>query len=179
MEDVLISKDGTLGVTRVVRTSIQFSIFVSVALVKPVQRECSDFLELAFSSPVVQRQMVGKGSDLQHIHLEDLRQDCIPLPSALEQLQIVTTVAEKLSQIDAAETQIEHGLLRASCLRHSILKQAFEGKWVPQDPNDEPASVLLERLRASRSDHEGNGKAVSQTRGRSAKSKQVVELPEK
>ncbi len=161
MGDVLISKDGTLGVTRVVRTNTQFSIFVSVALVKPVHRECSDFLELAFSSPVVQRQMVGKGSGLQHIHLEDLRQDCIPLPSALEQLHIVTTVAEKLSQIDAAETAIEHDLLRAARLRQSILKQAFEGKLVPQDPNDEPASVLLEQIRAKQAIHEGNGKRPS------------------
>ncbi|MFZ4083818.1 MAG: hypothetical protein ACOYKN_21515 [Pirellula sp.] len=105
--------------------------------------------------------MVGKGSGLQHIHLEDLRQDCVPLPSELEQQQIVILVAETLSQIDAAEKQIEHGLLRAARLRQSILKRAFEGKLVPQDPKDEPASALLERLRASRAIHERSGNRPS------------------
>src|SRR5205085_8479783 len=71
--DILISKDGTLGVVRVVRTDTVFSIFVSVALVKPVNYEYSDYLGMAMSSLPVQRQMVPKGSGLQHIHLEDLR----------------------------------------------------------------------------------------------------------
>ena len=152
--DILISKDGTLGVTRAVRTDREFSIFVSVALVKPVERTTSDFLEIAFTSPTVQRQMVGKGSGLQHIHLEDLRQDCIPLPSLAEQKEIVTEVAEKLSQIEAAEVAIDHSLRRAARLRQSILKQAFEGKLVPQHPTDEPASALLERIRREYNDRE-------------------------
>jgi type I restriction enzyme S subunit len=70
----------------------------------------------------------------------------VPLPSIFEQHQIVAEVAEKLSKIEAAEVAIEHGLLRATRLRQSILKQAFEGKLVPQDPSDESASVLLSRI---------------------------------
>ena len=74
----------------------------------------------------------------------------IPIPPAREQAVIVETLDETLSQIDAAEMQIEHGLIRASRLRQSILKQAFEGKLVPQDPRDEPASTLLARLAENR-----------------------------
>ena len=55
--------------------------------------------------------------------------------------------AERLSQIDAADIAIDHSLHRAARLRQSILKRAFEGKLVPQDPRDEPASVLLERIK--------------------------------
>jgi type I restriction enzyme, S subunit len=51
--DILITKDGTLGVTRAIRSEKVFSIFVSLALVKPVIKEMTDYLELAFQSPVV------------------------------------------------------------------------------------------------------------------------------
>ena len=55
---------------------------------------------------------------------------------------------------------------RAARLRQSILKRAFEGKLVPQDPKDEPASTLLERLRASRTHDEANGTAATSKRNR-------------
>jgi type I restriction enzyme S subunit len=53
------------------------------------------------------------------------------------------------------EKQVEAALRRAERLRQAILKHAFEGKLVPQDPADEPASVLLERIKAERSGQVG------------------------
>ena len=74
----------------------------------------------------------------------------IPLTSSAEQDEIVRIVEERLSQIDAAETTIDVELTRSKKLRQGIVKQAFEGKIVPQDPNDEPASVLLDRTSKTR-----------------------------
>jgi type I restriction enzyme S subunit len=59
-------------------------------------------------------------------------------------------VEERLSVIAAAEAQIAANLQRSARLRQSILKEAFSGRLVPQDPNDEPATALLERIQQER-----------------------------
>ncbi|HEV2462249.1 MAG TPA: restriction endonuclease subunit S [Acidobacteriaceae bacterium] len=148
--DILISKDGTLGTVKAIRTDWAFSIFVSVAMVKPVLREMSDYIEIALMSSQVQVQMAPKGSGLQHIHLEDLREDCIPLPPLLEQTRIAEECSKRLSILDDFEAQIPRAFSRGGALRNSILAHAFSGQLVSQDPTDEPASVLLDRLRSER-----------------------------
>jgi type I restriction enzyme S subunit len=64
--------------------------------------------------------------------------------------RIVTEAERRLSIIDELEAQVGADQKRAERLRQAILKCAFEGRLAPQDPNDEPASVLLERIRAER-----------------------------
>jgi type I restriction enzyme S subunit len=150
--DILVSKDGTLGTIRAVRTEREFSIFVSVAMIKPVIREMADFLEIALMAPQVQVQMVPKGSGLQHIHLEDLREDCIPLPPLAEQARIVDECSRRLSVLDKFATDLPDAFDRGSSLRRSILQSAFSGGLVQRDPADEPASALLERIRAERTE---------------------------
>ncbi len=69
----------------------------------------------------------------------------IPLPPVDEQAQIVAEIERRLSVANAVEGQIIAGVQRAARLRQSSLKQAFDGKLVPQDPADEPAAMLLKR----------------------------------
>jgi len=84
------------------------------------------------------------------INQTDVRVTPLPLPPLAEQGRIVAEVERRLSVVEELETSLDHCVKRADRLRQSVLKRAFEGKLVPQNPNDEPASVLLERIRAER-----------------------------
>ena len=74
----------------------------------------------------------------------------VVLPPIQEQHELVLEVERRLSIVDEIEAQVEANLKRASRLRQGILKRAFEGRLVPQDPNDEPAEQLLARIRDQR-----------------------------
>lgn len=80
----------------------------------------------------------------------DIRQVPVPLPPRAEQERIVVGAEQHLTAADEASVTLQACTDRLSRLRQSILKCAFEGRLVDQDPNDEPASVLLERIRAER-----------------------------
>ena len=85
-------------------------------------------------------------TNIAHLSVGRFAEIEFPLPPLTEQHRIVAEVERRLSVIDALEATVEANLARAERLRQSILKRAFEGKLVPQDPHDEPASVLLARL---------------------------------
>jgi type I restriction enzyme, S subunit len=88
--------------------------------------------------------------NLASINLTQLKSFSLPFPPFAEQEQIVSLIEERLSIISELEITVEKALKRIERLRQSILHKAFTGKLVPQDPNDEPASVLLERIRRER-----------------------------
>ena len=73
-----------------------------------------------------------------------------PIPPLPEQREIVRLLDEQFTVIEQNEREIDAALKRSAALRQSILKKAFTGQLVPQDPTDEPASALLERIRKER-----------------------------
>ena len=96
-----------------------------------------------FESEIASR---GTGTTFNAITGNQLKTFQIPLPPLAEQEQIVSELERCFSAADEMEATIESELICAERLRHSILKHAFSGKLVPQDPNDEPATVLLEKI---------------------------------
>ena len=109
-------------------------------------------------------------TNLASINLSVLSGFPVPTPPLAEQRRIVSEVDRRLSVVQQAEAAVEANLTRAERLRQSILKQAFSGKLVPQDPNDEPASVLLEQIRAEREAAEAAAKAQRRPRRRRSNS---------
>jgi type I restriction enzyme, S subunit len=86
----------------------------------------------------------------KNINLEILEKVCVPLPPIDEQQRIVEILVESFFSIGNQENSITIGLKQSAAQRKNILKAAFSGQLVPQNPNDEPASVLLERIRTER-----------------------------
>jgi type I restriction enzyme S subunit len=99
------------------------------------------------------------------INQGDVGRTPVPLPPLAEQHRLVAEVERRLSIIDETEALVETNLKRAERLRQAILKRAFEGRLVPQDPDDEPASVLLERVRSERAALAANGAEKRAGRG--------------
>ena len=80
----------------------------------------------------------------------DITVTLIPLAPLAEQRRIVDKLEADMSVVSDADATVSRDLKRVGRLRQSVLKWAFEGKLVDQDPNDEPAESLLARLRADR-----------------------------
>lgn len=112
----------------------------------------SDFLLLLLQSPNAINQIRERlqGTDQPYLNTSLLPEIRLPLPPIDEQDELLENVKDGLQQCDAQEIAIEHALKQSAAQRTNILKAAFSGQLVPQDPNDEPASVLLERIRAER-----------------------------
>ncbi|NNJ09764.1 hypothetical protein EKD04_005440 [Chloroflexales bacterium ZM16-3] len=99
---------------------------------------------------------INQGAAQPNLNTGIVKAIVIPLPPLAEQRRIVAEVERRLSVVSTLEATVAANLRRAERLRQSILKRAFAGKLVPQDPGDEPASALLERVRGDRGQGTGD-----------------------
>ena len=94
---------------------------------------------------------VAGGVGINHLSAFRFAQIALPLCSLAEQREIVRLLSERFEMIMNQEREIEFALKQAETLRQAILKKTFAGQLIPQDPEDEPASILLERIKAVKS----------------------------
>ena len=103
------------------------------------------------SEQTIRHECSKDGTTVESIDVGALKRFPVPIPTREEQDEIVRLIEAQTSVIENIETTIDAELQKSEALRPSILKKAFSGQLVAQDPNDEPASVLLDRIRAEKS----------------------------
>lgn len=126
--DILITKDGTIGVVRVIETDIEFSIFVSVALIKPISKTITPYLRYVLESPIIQNQIKPKGAALKHLYLKDLREFNIPIPPAKIQKDIVNKLSVLSKKTKDLEENYKQKIADLDELKKSLLTKAFAGE---------------------------------------------------
>jgi len=152
--EVLLTIVGTIGRTAVVPDSLRGANTARAVAVIPITPLLdARYVEINLRESSMRARLTKAAHEVARktLNLEDVRPACIPLAPVDEQGQMIAEAERRLSVADAVEAEIVNDSKRASRLRQSILKRAFDGKLVPQDPADEPASTLVDRIKTARS----------------------------
>jgi type I restriction enzyme S subunit len=169
-EDLLLTITGA-NVGKTARVDIEIDeAFVSqhVALLRMVDSSFSAYLHVFLTTSAGGRGQLDKeayGAGKPGLNLQQLSAVTVPLPSIHEIYELMKQVSKHLNSTTEQEFAIAASFKQSTAQRQNILKSAFSGQLVPQDPSDEPASELLARIRAERAAQQ----AVKKPRGRKVK----------
>jgi type I restriction enzyme, S subunit len=151
--EVLVNVRGTLGgVAVATKEMIGWNVSREVAVVPVDQSKVNpQFLALWIGAERSQAWLRGveKGVAYTGINIEDLRTLPLEFPKLEEQAEIVRRFESLITFADRIDSRYQSARAQCKKLTPALLSKAFRGELVPQDPNDEPASVLLERIRAT------------------------------
>lgn len=149
-DDILVVRSGSVGVACVMPDLYEKANCSDLVIVKnpAINPHYAAYYMNSTAQNRVRSQQVGIA--LTHFNTQSMATFPLPFPPLAEQAQIVALVEERLSIIGELEAAIEKALKQAKRMRQSILHRAFSGRLVSQNPEDEPASVLLERIRQER-----------------------------
>ena len=153
-EDIIFPRYGTIGKIRKIDTNRKILVSYSCCVIKPISKfVLVEYLYLVLLSPFIKKEIdrYTNKTTQPNVGLESIKSFLFPLPPISEQKRIVNKI-KKLEPLIEKYKQAEEKLHELNSnikeqLKKSILQYAIEGKLVPQDPNDEPASVLLDRIR--------------------------------
>lgn len=166
--DILFSVTGSICIPAMVLNEAPFTFQRHIAILRPNPAlVLQKFMYFYLSSEQIKKQGldVATGTAQLTVTLKGLRNFDISLPSLEEQTEIVRCVEQLFAFADQLEARVAAAKASIDHLTQSILAKAFRGELVPQDPNDEPASVLLERIKAQRAAapkaKRGRGKSTS------------------
>ena len=146
-EDVSLVRYG--ATTGFVCSGLEGAIADNLFKVIPDETISNKYLLYFLNSPFFQQiiSIKVKGAAMPAISFGLINDFVLPIPLLKEQSDIVREIELRLSVCDKLEETVQQSLNKIEYLRQSILKKAFEGKLVSQDPNDETAEKLLERIK--------------------------------
>jgi len=151
--DIIFSREGVVGTSVLVPKDIDLCLGQRVMMFRFPKFFNAKFAELFLQSIIFKQQYLPliAGSTVPHLNVGDVRKFNVFIPTIQEQEQIISQIEQSFSLIENTSQIVNSTLQNLQTMKMSVLKQAFEGKLVPQDPNDEPASVLLEKIKAEKS----------------------------
>lgn len=161
--DFLFSITGYLGMFAIAPSLKEAYINQHIALARPVSGFSKSYFGYFVTSETGGIRYLNKqtkGAVKAGLGLDDIQNFPVPICALNEQVQISSELEWRLSIADQLDQTITDSLQQAEAMRQSILKKAFSGQLVPQNSDDEPASVLLERIKAEKA---GSPAAVQST----------------